>query len=102
MLAREENATSWETKRSKEGLWPAQGVKERNNISPGLWRPLRAQDAELVREAATAPQPFTILPASYSEPVTNCIAFLFDLRHPAERVWLFLQLILSGILRDIF
>ena len=56
------------------------------------------------------PQPFTILqfclppppPASYLEPVTNCIAFLFDLRHPAENGWLFLQLILSGILSDIF
>lgn len=55
-------------------------------------------------------QPLTILlfclppplPASYLEPVTHCLAFLFDLRHPAENVWLFLQLILSGILSDIF
>jgi hypothetical protein len=68
-------------------------------------------DAEFVREAppcSPSPSPFSgfclppPLPASYSEPVTNCLAFLFDLRHPAESVWLFLQLILSGILSDIF
>ena len=54
------------------------------------------------------PQPFITLPAasrplptSYSEPVTQCLAFLLDLRHPAERGGLFLQLTLSGTLSDI-
>lgn len=59
-----EDATSWERKRrSEEGLWPAQRAGREEITSPPGRRGLRAaDDAELVREAAAGPPPFTVLP----------------------------------------